>query len=98
MWPGCCSRIDVPTGVVPKANAWFNCALAIRSRVSLVKKIPLSIFRLARFEPRADDGMGGSAVIRVEPVADFSDWRARWLLMLAVNRAESGQSISMPLT
>ena len=62
------------------------------------EKISLSIFRLARFEPRADDGMGGSAVIRVEPVADFSDWRARWLLMLAVNRAESGQSISMPLT
>ena len=32
------------------------------------------------------------------PEADFSAWRTRWLEKLAVFRAESGQSIPMPLS
>ena len=32
------------------------------------------------------------------PAADFSLWRERWQRQMEVNRAESGQSIPMPLS
>ena len=80
-------------------------AKIVRSTIDLAHNLGLSVVAQGvenaivynRLKELRCDEAQGYFMGKPMPAADFSAWRTRWLDKLAVNRAESGQSIPMPL-
>ena len=80
-------------------------AKIVRSTIDLAHNLGLSVVAEGvenaivynRLKDLRCDEAQGYFMGKPMPAADFSVWRTRWLDKLVVNRAESGQSIPMPL-
>ena len=81
-------------------------AKIVRSTIDLAHNLGLSVVAEGvenaiiynRLKELRCDEAQGYFMGKPMPAADFSVWRERWLTQLVINRAESGQSIPMPLS
>ena len=81
-------------------------AKIVRSTIDLAHNLGLSVVAEGvenaiiynRLKELRCDEAQGYFMGKPMPAVDFTAWRDRWLSQLTVNRAESGQSIPMPLS